>query len=309
MTAKTINQRPPLLEAFGIKKSFGSGSLTNIVLKGVDVALRPGELTLLMGPSGSGKTTLLSILGCLLSPSEGEMTIAGETTLGMGPEELADMRRRHIGFIFQSYNLFPTLTVRDNVLLAMDVRRAASEDPVELADNALIEVGLKHRILAHPSKLSGGEKQRVAIARALAGRPSVVLADEPTAALDSENGKAVMKLLKEVAQDPSRAVLAVTHDHRTLGYADRIIRIEDGYIVADERPGANGHVPAALAHAEEHAAAPVEIPVAKPAAAPAPVARPDVLPQIKPVAAQPAVNQPAIEIPSSGVRVRIKRYA
>jgi putative ABC transport system ATP-binding protein len=231
------DERRPLLDARGVVKVFGSGSLSITVLKGVDVALLPGELTLLMGPSGSGKTTLLSILGCLMTPNAGELHVVGRSAHGLNKEGLADLRRRHIGFVFQSYNLFPTLTVLDNVLLAMDVRRAAVEAPTELAAQALTEVGLAHRIRAYPSKLSGGEKQRVAIARALAGSPSVILADEPTAALDSENGKAVMSLLSKVAQDPSRAVLAVTHDHRMLEYADRIIRIEDGRIHSDERPG------------------------------------------------------------------------
>jgi putative ABC transport system ATP-binding protein len=159
--------------------------------------------------------------------------------VGQSSEGLADVRRRHIGFVFQSYNLFPTLTALENVMVALDVRGARVADPAAAATEALVAVGLSHRIKAYPSKLSGGEKQRVAIARSLAGRPSVVLADEPTAALDSENGKAVMELLSKVAKDPTRAVLAVTHDHRTLHYADRIIRIEDGRIVADERPGNN----------------------------------------------------------------------
>lgn len=227
----------PLLEARGITKSIQTGAGVLNILKGVDMDLRPGELTLLMGPSGSGKTTLLSILGCILTASSGNLKVAGEEAVGRSAEGLADVRRRHIGFVFQSYNLFPTLTALENVLVALDVRGARVADPVAAATEALIAVGLGHRINAYPSKLSGGEKQRVAIARSLAGHPSVVLADEPTAALDSENGKAVMELLAKVAQDPTRAVMAVTHDHRTLGYADRIIRIEDGRIVADERPG------------------------------------------------------------------------
>ena len=235
-TPTSAAARKPLLEARGIVKIHGSGSLANKVLKGVDVALIPGELTLLMGPSGSGKTTLLSILGCLMTPTAGELAVGGEQAIGLSGEALADIRRRHIGFVFQSYNLFPTMNVLDNVLLAMDVRRTKAVSPADMAAAALIEVGLSHRIKAFPSKLSGGEKQRVAIARALAGSPSVVLADEPTAALDTENGKAVMALLSKVAQDPTRAVLAVTHDHRMLPYADRIIRIEDGHIHSDERP-------------------------------------------------------------------------
>lgn len=236
MTTTSKETVRPLLEARDIYKTINTGAGELKILKGVDMDLRPGELTLLMGPSGSGKTTLLSILGCILTATSGDLDIAGEQAVGASSEDLAEIRRQHIGFVFQSYNLFPTLTALENVMVALDVRKVKSADPVQLATDALKAVGLGHRINAFPSKLSGGEKQRVAIARALAGQPSVVLADEPTAALDSENGKAVMELLSQVAKDPNRAVLAVTHDHRTLAYADRIIRIEDGRIVADERP-------------------------------------------------------------------------
>lgn len=247
----TRSTLPPILEAHGVIKTFGSGAGQVQVLKGVDLELRPGELTLLMGPSGSGKTTLLSILGCILTPSEGYLSIAGHSTEGLSGEAYASLRRQHVGLVFQGYNLFPTLTAIENVMLALDVRDAW-DDPVAEAKRALEAVGLGHRIHTYPSKLSGGEKQRVAIARALAGSPSVILADEPTAALDSENGASVMALLSEVAKDPRRAVLAVTHDHRILSYADRIIRIEDGRMVPDETPhehSANsGHLQTALTH-------------------------------------------------------------
>jgi putative ABC transport system ATP-binding protein len=233
--AQTAAHPNVLLEAKGIVKVFGSGESEVRPLKGIDLKLRAGELTLLMGPSGSGKTTLLSILGCILSPTEGHLDVAGNSTQGLDSEGLANLRRRHIGFVFQGYNLFPTMTASENVLLALDVRAAPVVDPPNHAVDALTAVGLAHRARAYPAKLSGGEKQRVAIARALAGRPSLILADEPTAALDAENGRAVMALLSQVAKDPTRAVLAVTHDHRTIPYADRIIRIEDGYIVSEER--------------------------------------------------------------------------
>jgi putative ABC transport system ATP-binding protein len=224
-----------LLEAKGIVKMLGSGAAQVQALKGVNFELMPGELTLLMGPSGSGKTTLLSILGCILSPTSGSLSLAGHSTDGLDAEGLADLRRRHVGFVFQAYNLVPTLTAQENVMLALDLRGAALAQGPALAAEALAQVGLSHRAGALPNKLSGGEKQRVSIARALAGSPSVILADEPTAALDSHNGKAVMQLLAEVAKDTRRAVLVVTHDHRTLEYADRIIRIEDGRIVGRVR--------------------------------------------------------------------------
>jgi putative ABC transport system ATP-binding protein len=225
----------PILEASNIVKFLGSGAAEVKALKGVSLELMPGELTLLMGPSGSGKTTLLSILGCILSPSSGTLRIGPQTATGLNSEGLADLRRRHVGFVFQSYNLVPTLTAAENVMLALDLRGTALSAAPAIAMEALKKVGLSHRAHAYPSKMSGGEKQRVAIARSLAGSPSVILADEPTAALDSENGKAVMALLAEVAKDKGRGILVVTHDHRTLSYADRLIRIEDGKIVGRAR--------------------------------------------------------------------------
>lgn len=222
-------------EARGIVAELGQGAGRVRALKGVDLELRAGELTLLMGPSGSGKTTLLSILGCILSPTEGDLVVAGNRTSGATPEALALIRRQHIGFVFQSYNLFPTLTALENVRLALDVRGRDRREAATLAREALLAVGLGPRLGAYPRTMSGGEQQRTAIARAISGRPSLVLADEPTAALDTENGKAVMALLADLARDESRAVLAVTHDHRTLDYASRILTIEDGRIIADRR--------------------------------------------------------------------------
>ena len=229
-----------MVEARSIVKVLGEAPNQVKVLKGIDLELQAGELTLMMGPSGSGKTTLLSIIGCILSPTEGRLAIAGQNTAGMSKEDLADLRRRHVGFVFQSYNLVPTLTAVENVMLALDLRDINGPEAYDIAADALEQVGLSHRIKAAPSKMSGGEKQRVAIARALAGSPSVILADEPTAALDGKNGQAVMELLAQVAQDSNRAVLAVTHDHRTLQYADRIVRIDDGRISSSERPKIDG---------------------------------------------------------------------
>jgi putative ABC transport system ATP-binding protein len=224
-----------MLEARGIVKVLGSGAGQVQALKGINLDLQRGELTLLMGPSGSGKTTLLSILGCILTPNAGTLNIAGHSTAGLGAEGLTDLRRQHVGFVFQSYNLVPTLSAAENVMLALALRGLPGSDAPGMAREALRTVNLAHRADAMPSKLSGGEKQRVAIARALAGSPSVILADEPTAALDRENGMAVMALLAQVAKDRSRAVLVVSHDHRTLAYGDRLIRIEDGRIVGRAR--------------------------------------------------------------------------
>jgi putative ABC transport system ATP-binding protein len=224
-----------VLEARDIVKDLGQGAGKVRALKGVSLKLNAGELTLLMGPSGSGKTTLLSILGCILTPTAGTLTLAGHATSGLPPEALAELRRQYIGFIFQSYNLFPTLTAEENVRLALDVRGSRGSDAVVAAQRALQKVGLRHKLKSYPANLSGGEQQRVAVARSLVGAPAVILADEPTAALDSENGVAVMSLLSQIAKDRSRAVLAVTHDPRTVPYADRILRIEDGLIVGEER--------------------------------------------------------------------------
>jgi putative ABC transport system ATP-binding protein len=223
-----------MLEARDIVKELGRGAGKVRALKGVSLSLHAGELTLLMGPSGSGKTTLLSILGCILTPSEGTLSVAKHPTAGLSPEELAKLRRRHIGFIFQSYNLFETLTAEENVRVALDVRGERGSEAIVRAQRALQQVGLRHKLKSYPANISGGEQQRVAVARALVGSPSVMLADEPTAALDSENGLAVMQLLSEIARDKSRAVLAVTHDPRTIPFANRVLRIEDGLIVGEE---------------------------------------------------------------------------
>ncbi len=225
----------PVMRAENIVKELGSGAGLVVAVKGVSLELVPGELTLLMGPSGSGKTTLLSILGCIMKPTSGSINIAGITIDGLSAEQLAKVRRDHIGFIFQSYNLFPTLNALENVRIALDVRGIKGFDATSRSEEVLREVGLGHRLTNYPRNLSGGEQQRVAVARAIASSPSVVLADEPTAALDSENGHAVMALLSRIAKEQNRSVLAVTHDPRTLGYADRVVRIEDGKIVGEER--------------------------------------------------------------------------
>lgn len=225
----------PVLEAKKIVKELGKGAGKVLALRGVDMTLVPGELTLLMGPSGSGKTTLLSILGCILAPTSGAIKVAGVATEGLNPEELARLRRKHIGYIFQSYNLFPTLNALENVRIALDVLGQKGFAASQRAEEVLHQVGLGHRLQNYPSNLSGGEQQRVAVARAIASAPDIVLADEPTAALDSENGHAVMALLAKIAKEQQRSVLAVTHDPRTLGYADRVVRIEDGKIVGEER--------------------------------------------------------------------------
>jgi len=225
----------PVLEAIDIGKFLGVGTVRYQALDAVNLAIAGGELTLLMGPSGSGKTTLLSILGCMLTPSSGSVSVHGHSTTGKKPEQLARIRREQIGFVFQSYHLFPTLTVIDNVRIALDIRGESSKQSTKKATEMLAIVGLSNKAGSYPRELSGGEQQRVAIARAIVGDPSVVLADEPTAALDAENGHAVMSVLAQIAKNPARGVLVVTHDPRIVEFADRIVSIEDGRIISDSR--------------------------------------------------------------------------
>jgi putative ABC transport system ATP-binding protein len=238
-----------MIEATDIVKILGDGAGRVEALKGINLSLAGGELTLLMGPSGSGKTTLLSVLGCMLSPTSGTVQIRGRSTTGLDSEELAGLRRDNVGFVFQSYHLFPTLTAAENVRLVLDVRGDRSPGARLKAVAALATVGLSHKANAFPRELSGGEQQRVAIARAIVGDASVILADEPTAALDSENGHAVMTVLAEIAKDPARALFIVTHDPRIMPFADRILRIEDGRIVSDQRGGGQIRAVRALKYA------------------------------------------------------------
>jgi len=228
------------IEARNVSKLLGAGAGQVRALKNIDLSIPGGKLTVLMGPSGSGKTTLLSILGCMLAPTEGSLFICGHATQGAGPEQLASIRRQHIGFVFQSFHLFPTLTAAENVRLALDVRGEQRRRAKAKSRQVLERVGLGHKAKAFPRDLSGGEQQRVAIARAIVAEPSAILADEPTAALDGANGQAIMTILAGIARDHGRAVLVVTHDTRLLEFADRILYIEDGALThEEERPKAN----------------------------------------------------------------------
>ena len=230
-----------IIEARGLTKRLGSGAGEVHALRGIDLSLHRGELTLLMGPSGSGKTTLLLILGCMLTPTAGTVTLCGTATSDADKEGLAKLRRDHVGFVFQSYHLFPTLTAAQNVQLALDIRHERGRRARKRAREALDRVGLAHKAGTRPNELSGGEQQRVAIARAIVANPSIVLADEPTSSLDGDNGKTVMRLLADAAHERGQAVLVVTHDPRIVPFADRIIHIEDGRIV--EQPSGEAEPP------------------------------------------------------------------
>jgi putative ABC transport system ATP-binding protein len=191
-----------------------------------------GEVVALEGPSGSGKTTFLSILGCLLGASGGSVEIAGERIDGAKPAKLQDVRKRHIGFVFQQFNLFPALTALENVEYALNLKGVSGSDAERQARELMERVGLADRAKFLPRDLSGGQKQRVAIARALAAAPSVILADEPTANLDASVAGQVLDLFGELARRENRSLLIVTHDPKVRRVADRVVQIEDGRIAA-----------------------------------------------------------------------------
>ena len=222
----------PVLEASSVVKVFEEGSQRVEVLRGVSITVAPGEVVALEGPSGSGKTTLLSIMGCILTPTSGEITIAGERVDAARPDQLRDVRRRSIGFVFQQYNLFPALTALENVEYALNVKGRKGRNAHEEATSALTRVGLGDRLHFLPRDLSGGQKQRVAIARALAGSPPVILADEPTANLDTVVGTQVLELFRDLAKSESRGLVIVTHDPKVRAVADRVVGIRDGRLAA-----------------------------------------------------------------------------
>ncbi|ANB16840.1 ABC transporter ATP-binding protein [Dokdonella koreensis] len=220
----------------GARVVYGHGATAFEALRGIDLTIRAGELTLLLGPSGSGKTTLLQVMGCLLRPTGGEVELFGQALAGRGPEALAQLRLRHVGFVFQHYNLFPTLRAWENVAIALDLKQVPRARQRAVAGDLLERLGLGDRQAHFPAELSGGQKQRVAIARALAGRPELLLADEPTAALDGRTGQEVAGVLHALAHQDGCAVVVVSHDPRMERFGDRILHLEDGHLKDDRRP-------------------------------------------------------------------------
>jgi putative ABC transport system ATP-binding protein len=228
-----MNVPPPALTADCVYKGFGSGARRAPVLRGVSMNIAQGQTIFLVGPSGSGKTTLLSILGCLLSPDSGSVRVLGLDVSKMSAQELTAFRRRHLGFIFQNFHLFPTLSALDNLRLTLTMQGAALSTATRLAGGLLDRVCLGGRAHLRPAQLSTGECQRVAVARALSSNPAIMFADEPTASLDAENGQVVMHLLTDLVRRRGRTLVVVTHDERIYAFADRILRVEDGCL-ADE---------------------------------------------------------------------------
>lgn len=218
------------IEARNLTKVFGAGEAAVHALKGVSLAVEPGELVALMGPSGSGKTTLLRAISLIDPPTGGCVSVAGQTACDGDLVHLnaRRLRREKMGIIFQAYNLIPFLTAQENVALVLTLNGVPRREAMRRARGLLEAMDLGHRAETHPATLSGGEQQRVAVARAVANTPAVILADEPTAALDTERGKAVMALLRQLGREQQAAVIVVTHDERMLEGFDRIFRLMDG---------------------------------------------------------------------------------
>ncbi|MBE9138426.1 DevA family ABC transporter ATP-binding protein [Nodosilinea sp. LEGE 07088] len=226
----------PVVNSQNLHHAFGKGSLSKPVLLDINLAIYPGEIVILTGPSGSGKTTLLSLMGGLRSVQQGSLKILGQELLGASKKQLVELRSQ-IGYIFQAHNLLDCLTAQENVRMALRLQKSLSYDDRTAQATAMLEaVGLGHRVNYRPDNLSGGQKQRVAIARALVTQPQLILADEPTAALDSQSGREVVELMQRLARDRGCTILLVTHDNRILDIAHRIIHMEDGRLMRTENP-------------------------------------------------------------------------
>ncbi|MCW5636285.1 MAG: ABC transporter ATP-binding protein [Rubrivivax sp.] len=221
-----------VVEVEGVSKTFGHGELAVQALKPCSFSVQPGELAALLGPSGSGKSTLLLSISLILEPTAGRIVIAGQTVYDHGWTGIDDraFRRRHIGFIFQQHNLIPFLTAVENVALVMRLNGIGSREATRRARELLGYLEIEHRAGSLPANLSGGEQQRVAIGRALANEPPLILADEPTAALDTERGTKVMALLRRIARERRSAVITVTHDHRMIEGFDTVYHLDDGVL-------------------------------------------------------------------------------
>ena len=226
----------PIIEVRGLSKTIDSGSHRVEILKGIDLTVPRGQFVAVMGPSGSGKSTLLGLLAGLDAPSSGQILLDGQEITHLGEDEMAVLRGRKIGFVFQSYQLVPTLTAEENVLLPLDVGADGYDGAARIRE-LLESVGLSDRLDHYPVQLSGGEQQRVAIARAFVCRPPLILADEPTGNLDSANGRHVLEMLLDLNRRERTTLLLVTHNRELAALADRLISLHDGRIVLDELLG------------------------------------------------------------------------
>jgi putative ABC transport system ATP-binding protein len=214
----------------GLTKQFGAGDVRVLALRGVDLDIYLGQLTLLVGPSGCGKTTLLSVVAGLLDPTEGVVAVLGADLASLSGRQKAAFRAKNVGFVFQQYNLLPALTAAENAAVPLIIAGVSRREAVGRAAKLLATVGLGERLNALPSQLSSGQQQRVAIARALIHEPRLLVCDEPTSALDAHAGTSIMELLRRVALHRDRAVMVVTHDSRIFGFGDRIVQMSDGRI-------------------------------------------------------------------------------
>jgi putative ABC transport system ATP-binding protein len=227
----------PSVVCHGLTKNFGDGGTVVHALQGVELEIFGGELTLVVGPSGCGKTTLLSVIAGLLNPTGGQIIVLGQDLSKLSDRELCGFRAQHLGFVFQQYNLIPSLTAVENAAIPLVILGESLGTAAEIARPILVDMGLEPRAEALPRQLSGGEQQRVAIARALVNQPALLVCDEPTSSLDAEAGQRIMKFFRDAAVQPGRGVIVVTHDNRVLRWGDRIIRMQDGQIMSDERGG------------------------------------------------------------------------
>jgi putative ABC transport system ATP-binding protein len=228
----TRHSPTPAVSCKGVTKEFGANGTKTLALRGVDLEVHDGQLTLLVGPSGCGKTTLISLIAGLLNPTRGSVAVLGTDLAQLSSRRLAEFRAKNIGFVFQQYNLLPALSAAENAAVPLIITGWARARAIARARAMLATVGLGHRADNLPSQLSGGEQQRVAIARALIHEPRLLVCDEPTSALDAQSGQTVMELIKQVAVQPGRGVIVVTHDSRVYEFGDRMVEMSDGRIVA-----------------------------------------------------------------------------
>ena len=224
-----------ILAARNVSVSYGSNGTRVRAVDDVSLSFATGTMTLIMGPSGSGKTTLLSLLGCLLTPDSGSVLVDGAEATSLDEKERTELRRHQIGFIFQAFRLFHSLSAFENVMISSEIAGARDRKRMASAQELLENLGLGDKLHLKPDALSGGEKQRVAIARALAPNPKILLADEPTAALDSTAGRQIGEILRDLAEQQKRTVVVVSHDHRWASFAHRTVVLEDGRLVEDRR--------------------------------------------------------------------------